>query len=122
MVSPKAVAITSIALSVGFASLPARDARAAEPPAASRDILEATFQADIRNLVYAWDPADPRPPEARARALRDFIYETYESSAWIPQSLFEGNIVSQAVIGNVDTIVRETVGGRTTAWVPGLQK
>jgi mono/diheme cytochrome c family protein len=103
---------TSALLAAGalFASLPARAARAGERSGASRASLEATFQADIRNLVYAWDPADPRPPAERAVALRDFIYETYESSAWIPQSLFEGNVVTQAVIGDVDTIVREKVG------------
>ena len=99
-----------LAASVLFAAIPARRARPAEPSAASRAGLDASFQTDIRNLVYAWDPDDLRPPAARARALRDFIYETYESSAWIPQSLFEGNILTQAVVGDVDTIVREKVG------------
>ena len=40
----------------------------------------------------------------------DFIYQTYDSSAWIPQSLFDSNLVTQAVIGDVDTIVGEKVG------------
>src|SRR5882762_2514957 len=96
--------------SVLVAVLLAHVAPAAEPRTASRAALEASFEADIRNLVYTWDPDDLRPPEDRARALREFIYETFESSAWIPQSLFEGNLVTQAVVGDVDTNVREKVG------------
>ena len=76
----------------------------------TRAALDASFESDTRNLVIAWDPADGRPPDERRRALRDFIYETYESSAWIPQSLFDGNIIAQAVAGDVDTIVRQRVG------------
>ena len=38
------------------------------------------------------------------------MYQTYDSSAWIPQSLFDGNLVTQAVIGDVDTIVGKKVG------------
>ncbi len=45
-----------------------------------------------------------------APRLFDFIYQTYDSSAWIPQSLFDSNLVTQAVIGDVDTIVGEKVG------------
>src|SRR6185295_709832 len=96
--------------SVLLGVLRAHLAPAAVPSTASRAALESSFEADIRNLAYTWDPDDLRPPEDRARALRDFIYETFESSAWIPQSLFEGNIVTQAVLGDVDTIVREKVG------------
>ena len=50
-----------------------------------------------------------RSANAGAR-LFDFIYQTYDSSAWIPQSLFDGNLVTQAVVGDVDTIVGEKVG------------
>ena len=46
----------------------------------------------------------------RRRALFDFMYQTYQSSAWIPQSLFDSNLVTQAVVGDVDTIVGEKVG------------
>ena len=76
----------------------------------SRDALRATFESDTRNLVYRWDPADPRPDAERRAALFDFMYQTYDSSAWIPQSLFDGNLVTQAVVGDVDTIVGEKVG------------
>ena len=38
------------------------------------------------------------------------MYETYDASAWIPQSLFDTNAVTQAVIGDVDTIVGDKVG------------
>jgi processive rubber oxygenase RoxA-like protein len=76
----------------------------------SDDTLMATFDADIRNLVYRWSPSDPRSGAERRRALFDFTYQTYDSSAWIPQSLFDNNLVTQAVVGSVDTIVRDKVG------------
>ena len=50
------------------------------------------------------------PGAERRRALFDFVYQTYDSSAWIPQSIFDGNLVTQAVVGDVDTIVRDKVG------------
>ena len=54
--------------------------------------LRSTFESDTRRLVYRWDPADPRPEAERQTALFDFIYQTYDSSAWIPQSLFDSNL------------------------------
>ena len=76
----------------------------------SDDMLMASFESDIRNVVLRWAPDDPRSPRERQRALFDFVYQTYESSAWIPQSLFDRNLVTQAVVGSVDTIVRDKVG------------
>jgi RoxA-like, cytochrome c-like len=76
----------------------------------SRAELGSTFDAGIRNLVVEWDPADRRPAAVRRQALFDFMYETYDSSAWIPQSLFDTNVLMQAVIGDIDTIVGEKVG------------
>src|SRR6266849_9295788 len=76
----------------------------------TRDALAAGFDAGIRNLVIEWDVSDPRPEAERRKALFDFMYQTFRSSAWIPQSLFDGNLVTQAVAGNVDTIVGEKVG------------
>ena len=76
----------------------------------SRDVLAKSFDAGIRNLVIEWDPDDPRPIAERRAALFEFMYETYNASAWIPQSLFDTNIVTQAVVGDVDTIVRDRVG------------
>lgn len=83
---------------------------AAEASPASRDALASTFRSDIRNLVYRWNPDDPRPMQERHTALFDFVHQTYETSAWIPQSLFDGNLVTQAITGDVDTIVRDKVG------------
>jgi hypothetical protein len=90
--------------------------RITEPPlrAATRDALEARFTSDIRNLVYRWDETDSRPAAERQRALFAFMYQTYDSSAWIPQSLFDANVVAQAVVGDVTTIVRDKVG--LTTW------
>src|SRR5204862_4148221 len=76
----------------------------------SREALAAGFDAGIRNLVIEWDPADPRGESERRRSLFGFMYQTYQASAWIPQSLFDGNLVTQAVAGDVDTIVGKKVG------------
>jgi mono/diheme cytochrome c family protein len=61
-------------------------------------------------MVIEWDESDTRPPEERQAALFDFMYSTYESSAWIPQSLFDSNLVTQAIVGDVPTIVGDRVG------------
>jgi len=95
----------------------------AATPAFSRDALASTFDADLRRVAYAWDPADPRPEAERRRALFDFMYQTYDASAWVPQSLFDSNLVTQAVVGDVDTIVGEKVGlvlWRDNARVPAF--
>ena len=76
----------------------------------SREELASSFDVGIRNLVFEWDPSDPRPQAERRKALFDFMYQTYQGSAWIPQSLFDSNLVAQAVIGDVDTIVGDKVG------------
>jgi hypothetical protein len=76
----------------------------------SRDMLAAGFDAGIRNLVIEWDRADPRSASERREALFAFMYETYNASAWIPQSLFDTNAVTQAVVGDVETIVADKVG------------
>jgi mono/diheme cytochrome c family protein len=76
----------------------------------SREELAFSFDVGIRNLAFEWDPNDPRPQAERRKALFDFMYQTYQGSAWIPQSLFDSNLVTQAVIGDVDTIVGDKVG------------
>ncbi|MEO8258219.1 MAG: hypothetical protein ABI868_12805 [Acidobacteriota bacterium] len=107
-------ASTLLAVGVLLAAFAGRSRLPVAPPPApshaTRAGLDASFPDDIRNLIYSWDPDDRRPASERTRLLRDFIYETFESSAWIPQSLFEHNVVVQAVVGDVDTIVREKVG------------
>ena len=47
------------------------------------------------------DPDDPRSEAERRQALFEFVYETFDASAWIPQSLFDSNLVTQAVVGDV---------------------
>ena len=76
----------------------------------NREELELRFQSDIRNLEYRWNPEDERPPADRFAALFSFVHQTYETTAWIPQSLFDNNLVSQVVAGDVETIVRDKVG------------
>ena len=74
------------------------------------EALAATFDADMRNVVYRWNEADPRSDTERKTALFDFVYQTYDSSAWVPQSLFDQNLITQTVVGSVDAIVRDRVG------------
>jgi hypothetical protein len=86
-------------------------ARSSGRPAGwSRATLKDTFESDMRHVVYRWDPADTRTDAEKRAALFDFVYQTYDSSAWIPQSLFDGNLATQAIVGDVDTIVRDRVG------------
>ena len=75
----------------------------------SREALRSSFNSGIRNLVIEWDANDTRPEAERRGALFDFMYQTYRSSAWIPQSLFDTNMVTQAVVGDVETIVGDKV-------------
>ena len=100
-----AIAITVAAVIFAFTNW----TRAASP-ALSREDLAATFDTDMRNVKIEWDRGDTRPLHIRRKALFDFIYQTYDASAWIPQSLFDGNLVRQVIVGDVDTIVGEQVG------------
>ena len=89
----------------------------------SRAALRASFASDMHNVVYRWSPDDPRSEEEKRTALFDFVYQTYDSSAWIPQSLFDGNLATQAIVGDVNTIVRDKVGlvlWRDNARVPAF--
>ena len=76
----------------------------------TRDSLAASFDSDIRNLVFQWNADDPRPLRERHDALFAFVHQTYDTTAWIPQSLFDSNLVAQVVVGDMDTIVRDKVG------------
>ncbi len=76
----------------------------------TRAELAKGFDSGIRNLAIEWDPADPRPEAERRRALFDFTYQTFNASAWVPQALFDQNLMTQAVVGDVETIVGERVG------------
>ena len=44
----------------------------------------------------------------------EFVYQGYESSAWVPQALFDGNLVTQAVFGDNAAIIRDRIG--LTLW------
>jgi hypothetical protein len=83
---------------------------AVRPDPMTRAALMASFERDLRDVVLEWSAEDRRPVEERRRALFDFVYQTYETSAWIPQSLFDGNLITQAIVGDVDSIVRDQVG------------
>ena len=78
--------------------------------AMTEEELTTSFESAIGNLALHWDSADPRSEEERMRALYTFIYETFDASAWIPQSLFDVNAITQIVVGEADSIIRENVG------------
>ncbi len=102
----------------------------------TRETLWRSFPADIRDMVYRWDPDDPRTEDQRRRALFDFMYEGFESAAWVPQSLFKrkelpapfgdpGRIISQTIglvawpqsgAANAYGMAPELVPGRSLAW------
>ena len=81
-----------------------------EDTAMTKEALSVTFESAIRNLVINWDPIGPQTADERLKSLSTFMYETYDASAWIPQSLFDSNVITQAVVGDVSTIIRENVG------------
>jgi hypothetical protein len=111
--SPRTRSCCAVAVIVGALVVAVVLVLRASRPAAhhiAREELRSTFEADTRNVVYEWDPSDTRPKAARLTALFNFVYQTYESSAWIPQSLFDGNLVTQAIVGDIDTIVGQKVG------------
>lgn len=76
--------------------------------------LRERFDRDLARVVVEWDPNDSRPMTVRRDALFDFVYSTYDSSAWIPQSLFDLNLALQIVSGDIPTIVGDKVG--LTLW------
>lgn len=82
----------------------------ASRPAFAREALAAHFESDIRNLVYRWNPDDARPKAERDAALFDFVHQTYGTSAWVPQSVFDTSLVTQTFVGDIDTIIRDNVG------------
>ena len=104
----RAVLVLCVAIALGLSM--AAVARRSNARPVTRESLDASFDVDIPNLVIRWDPKDTRPVAERRAALFDFMYESYQTSAWIPQSLFDRNVVTQAVVGDVDAIVRDRVG------------
>src|SRR6476661_6970609 len=103
----RSTALTMVIVA-GFAVAFARPSRHSVPW--SRVTLKDSFDADMRHVVYRWDPEDRRSETGKRDALFDFVYQTYDSSAWIPQSLFDGSLATQAIVGDVETIVRDKVG------------
>jgi hypothetical protein len=106
-----AAAILAIMTAVAWM---AHDWRSSAAAPLSREELQASFKSDTRHLVIQWDPDDRRPVAERQAALFGFVHETYRTSAWIPQSVFEWNRFTQAIAGDVETIVRDKVG--LVAW------
>src|SRR5262245_1936544 len=110
MFRARSLRLTGLALFVTATLLTWTLLTRASPAALTREDLANQFDAGIQNLAIAWDPKDSRPEAERRQALFDFMYETYQASAWIPQSLFDSNFVTHAVAGDLDTIIGEKVG------------
>src|SRR5262245_26245118 len=110
MTRPASVRWAGVALTITAALLGASLWTRASVAPRTRATLAASFESDLRHVVLEWDPNDPRPQAERRRALFEFVYQTYDASAWIPQSLFDSNLVTQAVVGDVGTIVGDKVG------------
>jgi len=79
-------------------------------PDDSRQTLVETFDSDISAMVYQWGPDDSRSEPDRRASLRDFMYQSYDSSAWIPQSAFDSNAFLQLVVGDAETVIRDRIG------------
>jgi hypothetical protein len=101
--------VVIVALAVVWVAATAFRTRSSVAPF-TRDALAASFDHDLRHVVYEWEASDPRAGSERQRALCDFVYQTYQASAWIPQSVFDTNVVTQAIAGDVPSIVRDNVG------------
>jgi mono/diheme cytochrome c family protein len=80
----------------------------------SREQLRASFAQDIRNMRISWTEDDPRSEPSRQERLFAFMYQGYESSAWVPQALFDGNLLTKAVVGETSAIIRDRIG--LTLW------
>jgi len=85
------------------------DEDADAPLPLTRETLRRSFPADIREMVYRWDPRDPRTEAERRQALFDFMYEGFDSVAWVPQSLFKRKELL-APFGDPDAIITQTIG------------
>jgi mono/diheme cytochrome c family protein len=100
------IVVSGVVSGVGFL--------AARSPAPTRAMDEAElvagFERAMEHVVLEWDESDPRREAERRDALRRFVYETYDASAWIPQSLFDANAITQAIVGDAEAIVRDRIG------------
>ena len=76
----------------------------------SREALVSAFDSSIRNLVVEWDPGDPRPDAERRKALFGFISRPTNRQHGFRSPCSTPNLITQAVVGDVDTIVGEKVG------------
>ncbi len=72
--------------------------------------LREHFAPELLQFVYRWDPEDRRPEPERRQALAKFIYESYDSSAWIPQSVIDACQVYPFTAAAIDAIIRDQVG------------
>ena len=103
------VVLATLRLSAGDAVRVAAPLTAPASAAARQTLLD-TFPRDVASVAYRWDPRDARPEPERLRALAAFMYEGYDSSAWIPQSFIAAARTSQQTAGAIDAIIRDRVG------------
>ncbi len=107
-----------LSLLVALAAVPICDAgerlNESQPPTSSgataRQALLDNFRRDATGMVYRWAPGDARCEPERLTALARFMYEGYDSSAWIPQTFIAAARASQQTTSAVDAIIRDRVG------------
>jgi len=90
--------------------VPAETLPPVTPGVSFQQSLREHFDPAITQLVYRWDPGDLRPEPERRQALAKFIYESYDSSAWIPQSVIDAWQIYPLTAAAMDTIIRDRVG------------
>jgi mono/diheme cytochrome c family protein len=109
--SKRAYSLAVAALAILVSAIGALASRHVPPTLAMSEAeLAAGFARAMEDVVLEWDPSDPRSEAERMAVLHDFVYETYDASAWIPQSLFDANAITQTIVGDADAIVRDKVG------------
>jgi archaellin len=114
----RSAGIAMTAVSIAWLAVTISRAGSVHPAEVSKQMLRASFESDMRHVVYRWSLDDTRSDTEKRNALFNFVYQTYESSAWIPQALFDENLATQAIVGDVDTDAVKEVASWVTP-VPG---
>ena len=107
LIFPAALAALTVC---GAAQLPAESLPPVPNGAAARQALFDNFGRDAAGMIYRWDPRDARPEPERLLALAKFMYEGYDSSAWIPQTFIDAPRILPRSAAATEAIIRDRVG------------
>ena len=112
----KAHFLTGAVLAVAIAALALARANHAEP--LTRDALSRAFDSGLRNTVIHWDDDDPRSLEERRRSCSN-LFAKHDASAADSAVAFDGNLVTQAVVG---TLIRSPTVGLVLATIHAFRR